>query len=144
MLEIGNGGMTADEYRTHMSLWSILAAPLLAGNDIRNMTPETKSILMNPEVIAIDQDKAGRQGHRVSQAGDLEVWVRELNGGDRAVAIFNRGPAAADMVVKWADIGLSKPPKKVRDLWSHSDVNVSGAEYKVTVPMHGVVLLRVK
>jgi alpha-galactosidase len=74
MLEVGNGGMTADEYRTHMSLWALLAAPLLAGNDLSKMTPETKSILMNKAVIAIDQDRLGVQGDRVSQDGDLEIW----------------------------------------------------------------------
>src|SRR5437763_3974898 len=88
MLEIGNGGMSNDEYRTHMSLWSILAAPLLAGNDIRNMTPEIRSILMNSEVIAIDQDRAGIQGKRVWQSGEQEIWVRELSGGSHAIALF--------------------------------------------------------
>src|SRR5438477_12141673 len=87
MLEVGNGGMTDDEYRTHMSLWSILAAPLLAGNDIRNMTPEIKSILMNNEVIAIDQDRAGIQGKRAWQSGDQDIWVRELSGGSHAIAL---------------------------------------------------------
>ena len=144
MLEVGNGGMTADEYRTHMSLWSLLAAPLLAGNDIRNMSPETKSILMNPEVIAIDQDKAGKQGTRGPQQSDQEIWVRELADGARAIGIFNRGSAPADMTLKWADVGFSKPPAKVRDLWAHADVKAEGSEYKVTVPMHGVVLLRLK
>src|SRR5262249_40490429 len=90
MLEVGNGGMSTDEYKTHMTLWSILAAPLLAGNDVRNMTSATRDILLNPEVIAIDQDKAGRQGKRVAQSGDQEIWVRELGGGDLAVGVFNR------------------------------------------------------
>src|SRR5665213_375359 len=89
MLEIGNGGMSAIEYRTHMSLWSMLAAPLLAGNDLRAMTDETKSILTNKDAIAIDQDTAGRQGHRASQNGDTEIWVRELADGGIAVAMFN-------------------------------------------------------
>jgi alpha-galactosidase len=144
MLEVGNGGMSADEYRTHMSLWSILAAPLLAGNDIRSMTDETKSILMNAEVIAINQDKGGMQGKRVLQQGDQEIWVRELADGSKAVAVFNRGAASSDVVLRWSDIGLKDPPKKARDLWVHSDVAFSGAEYKVSVPTHGVVMLRVK
>jgi len=143
MLEVGNGGMTADEYRTHMSLWSILAAPLLAGNDVRSMTAETKSILMNPEVIAVDQDKAGLQGKRVWQSSDQEIWMRELADGQRAIALFNRGAAAADISLKWADIGLKKTPKTVRDLWGHSDIKIDGPEYKATVPMHGVVFLRI-
>lgn len=142
MLEVGNGGMTADEYKTHMTLWSILAAPLLAGNDVRNMTPSTKDILLNREVIAIDQDRAGIQGKRVSQSGDQEVWVRELAGGDLAVGVFNRGTASADVSVRWADIGVKGNVKEVRDLWEKKDVKINGPEYKITVPSHGVVFLR--
>ena len=144
MLEVGNGGMTADEYRTHMSLWAILAAPLLAGNDIRNMTAETKSILMNAEVIAIDQDSLGRQGKRVWQPGEQEIWVRELAGGARAIAIFNRGSKPMDVNVPWSEIGFSKAPKKAKDIWANADVTIGRREYKVKVPNHGVVLLRVK
>jgi alpha-galactosidase len=143
MLEIGNGAMTDDEYRVHMSLWSILAAPLLAGNDLRTMTPAIKEILMNKEVIAIDQDKDGKQGKRVAQAGDQEVWARPLSGGAQAVGLFNRASQTAKVTVKWADAGLMSPPTQARDLWAHQDVKLSGAEYTVDVPSHGVVLLRV-
>ena len=142
MLEVGNGGMSNDEYKIHMSLWAILAAPLLAGNDIRNMTAETKAILLNPEVIAVDQDKGGKQGKRVWQSGDQEIWVRELSGGARAMGVFNRGTAAADITVKWADLGVTKKVMQVRDLWKKRDVKVEGPEYKVTIPSHGVVFLR--
>jgi len=143
MLEIGNGGMTTDEYRTHMSLWAILASPLLAGNDIRNMTSETKAILLNKDVIAIDQDKGGRQGKRMWQVGDQEIWLRELAGGGYAIAAFNRGTAAADVTLKFADLGIKKMPKTIRDLWEHKDVAVPGAEYKVSVPTHGVAFFRI-
>src|SRR5207248_3587474 len=88
MLEIGNGGMTDDEYRTHMSLWSMLAAPLLAGNDLRTMTPAIHDILTNAEVIAIDQDRAGKQGRRAWKSGDVEIWTRPLADGSFAVAAF--------------------------------------------------------
>ena len=142
MLEIGNAGMNEDEYRTHMSLWSILAAPLLAGNDLRDMTPGIKDILMNREVIAIDQDKAGEQGHRLSQSGTQEIWVRDLDRKAKAVALFNRGDDAARMSVKWSDLGV-KGKAKARDLWGHTDVKVEGAEFSATVPSHGVVMLRV-
>jgi len=91
MLEIGNGGMTDDEYQTHMSLWCILAAPLLAGNDIRDMKPNIAGILMNKEAIAVDQDKLGKQGVRVAKNGDLEVWSKPLADGGHAVGLFNRG-----------------------------------------------------
>src|SRR5438876_2478451 len=88
MLEIGNGGMSAAEYRTHMSLWAMLAAPLLAGNDLRNMSDETRQILMNKEVIAIDQDKLGRQGHKISKEGSAEIWIKALENGGLAGALF--------------------------------------------------------
>jgi alpha-galactosidase len=143
MLEIGNGGMTDIEYRTHMSLWSMLAAPLLAGNDLRTASPSILAILTNPDVIAIDQDKLGKQAHRAWQSGEQEIWVRELSGGDRAVAIFNRGEAAADVKVKWADLEM-KAPTEARNLWSHQDEKFQGDTWSAAVPAHGVVLLRVR
>ena len=143
MLEVGNGGMSDMEYRTHMSLWSMLAAPLIAGNDVRSMPPSIGEILMNREVIAIDQDSAGEQPTRVSQSGDQEIWTRQLANGDRAVAIFNRGAAAAEITVNLADLGLSHAPAIVRDLWAHHDVVVSGVAYKLTISSHGVVMWRV-
>lgn len=142
MLEVGNGGMSAIEYRTHMSLWSMLAAPLLAGNDIRSMNDETKEILTNRDVIAIDQDKAGHQGHRAAQSGDTETWVKPLADGGIAVALFNKGEAGADMKAVWADLGVKKA-KKVRDLWAHADLAGAETEYSATVPAHGVAMIRV-
>ena len=90
MLEVGNGGMTTDEYRAHFSLWSILAAPLLAGNDLRDMKPEIHDILTNKEVIAVNQDPMGRQGRRVQKDGDLEVWAKQMQDGSRSVVLLNR------------------------------------------------------
>ena len=143
MLEIGNGGMNDDEYRTHMSLWAILAAPLLAGNDLRNMTREILEILTNREVIAISQDKAGKQGRRVSKSGEQEVWARTLFDGAVAIGMFNRGSAPAQVSVTWTETGLKKTPHEARELWQHSDVKMNGAEYTAIVPAHGVVMLRV-
>ena len=143
MLEIGNGGMSNDEYKTHMTLWSMLAAPLLAGNDLRNMSPSILSTLTNREVIAVDQDPDGKQGHRVTKSDDQEVWVKPLAGGDQAVALFNRGAQASPVTAKWRDLGFKAAPKKARDLWTHSEVKLEGAEYSASVPAHGVVLLRV-
>lgn len=142
MLEIGNGGMTETEYRTHMSLWAILAAPLLAGNDLRSMSPAILDILTNREVIAVDQDKAGKQGTRIWKSGDQEIWARPLSGGAKALAIFNRATEPAKVTVRWADLGISGK-KRLRDLWLHKDVQWPGPEYAVTVPGHGVVMLRV-
>src|SRR5215831_3181936 len=107
MLEIGNGGMSDTEYRTHMSLWAMLAAPLLAGNDLRSMTPATLAILTNREVVTVDQDREGKQGKRVWKSGEQEVWTRPLSGGALAVAFFNRSAEAAKISVGWADIGVS-------------------------------------
>jgi alpha-galactosidase len=143
MLEVGNGGMTDDEYRTHMSLWSILAAPLLAGNDLRNMTLATLAILTNPEVIAIDQNKAGKQGKRVAKDGTAEVWAKALDGGDWAVALFNRGESAGRVTAKWADVGITGS-HAVRDLWARADRGHAEDGYSAEVPAHGVVLVRIK
>ena len=143
MMEVGNGGMTDDEYKTHISLWSILAAPLLAGNDVRNMTQATKEILLNREVIAIDQDEGGMQGKQVWKSGDQEIWMRELKGGSKAIGLYNRGAAAADITVRWKDIGIKTIVKSARDLFEHKDLPMSEDRYKASVPSHGVVLLRV-
>jgi alpha-galactosidase len=142
MLEIGNGGMTDTEYRTHMTLWCMLAAPLLAGNDLRSMSDATKEILMNKEVIAIDQDKKGVQGVRASQNGDLEVWKKPLANG-MAVALVNRGADTASISVKWADLGITKKNPKVHDVWTHKDVDAS-AEFTAQVPSHGTVAVIVR
>ena len=143
MLEIGNGGMSDIEYQTHMSLWSILAAPLLAGNDLRSVSPSILRILTNREVIAIDQDPAGKQGRRAWKSGDREIWLRELANGDRAVALFNRAAHPATIAVNWSGLGLKKPGR-ARDLWARQDVRLDGHEYSASVPAHGVVLLRVR
>ncbi|HEY3381599.1 MAG TPA: glycoside hydrolase family 27 protein [Vicinamibacterales bacterium] len=141
MLEIGNGGMTDVEYRTHMSLWALLAAPLLAGNDLRTMAADTQRILTNREVIAVDQDPLGRQGHRVRADGDLEVWMRTLSGGAIAVGLFNRGASAAQISVRCEEFQACGG-YTARDLWIASDLGRFGPSYAATVPSHGVVLLR--
>jgi alpha-galactosidase len=143
MLEIGNGGMTEDEYRAHMSLWSILAAPLLAGNDIRDMKPEVAAILMNKEVIAVDQDKLGKQGVRVVKNGDLEVWSKPLADGGLAVGLFNRGAATASVTAKWTDLGINGS-RTVRDLWKHADLGRKTGEFTATVATHGVVMVKIR
>jgi alpha-galactosidase len=141
MLEVGNGGMTTEEYRTHMSLWAILAAPLLAGNDLTRMTPETVALLTNKDVIAIDQDSAGRQGDRVSAEGPVEIWVRPLADGGAAVGIFNRHPMTMTATLDPERLGLGKS-LKARDVWAAIDLGKLKSPYVVQVPGHGVVLLR--
>jgi alpha-galactosidase len=144
MLEIGNGGMTADEYRTHMSLWSMLAAPLLAGNDLRTMSDETKSILMNREVIAIDQDPDGKPPKEISEPNATAVVLaRPLHDGSLAVGLFNRTDKEQPISVNWSSIGVNGKHVQLRDLWNHAAVeNASGETYTAQVPAHGVVLLR--
>lgn len=142
MLEVGNGGMSAEEYRTHMSLWAILAAPLLAGNDLTTMTPETISILTNRDVIAVDQDKAGKQGDRVSAEGPIEIWSRPLADGSKAIGIFNRHPSAMTTQVDFSKLGFSGPVK-AKDLWLAKDLGTISAPYRATIPGHGVLFLRV-
>ena len=145
MLEVGNGGMTTEEYRSHFSLWALLAAPLLAGNDISKMSPDTREILLNKEVISIDQDSLGIQGHRVKKEGDLEVWSKQLADGGRAVILLNRGAAATKVSTNWSDIGYPEDLKAdVRDLWAKKDLGKLSGSYSAEVPSHGVVMLRVK
>jgi alpha-galactosidase len=145
MLEIGNGGMNGDEYRSHMSLWSLLAAPLIAGNDLRDMSDETKSILMNTDVIAIDQDQAAKPVQVLNQEGKVEILWRPLQDGSVAVGIFNRGDVAAVGSLSWASLRVDSPANNlyIHDLWKHEDVVIAGEKYAATVPPHGVVLLKV-
>jgi alpha-galactosidase len=141
MLEVGNGGMTDDEYRTHMSLWALLSAPLLAGNDLRSMTPQTLKILTNRDVIAIDQDPLGRQARRAKKDGDIEIWVKELAGGAFAVGVFNRGASDATVALSSSDLQRCCD-FKMRDLWAQADRGVFGDKTTVSVAKHGVALLR--
>jgi alpha-galactosidase len=142
MLEIGNGHMNDDEYRTHMSLWALVAAPLLAGNDVRNMSAVTSSILLNREVIAIDQDPLGRQASLV-KSGDLERWEKPLADGSVAVGMVNLSSVPVKGVIAARDLSLKGKPSKARDLWAHQDVRFSEGEYSATIPPHGVLMLRV-
>jgi len=145
MLEIGNGGMTDDEYRTHMSLWALLAAPLLAGNDLRTMSEETKSILLNREVIAVDQDPLGAQGVRVWQQEPYEVWMKPLADGGRAVGLFNRGEDTQRISASFRDLGVSTGSVSVRDLWQGTSSRLDNAtQFSADVPSHGVVLVVIR
>ncbi len=142
MLEIGNGHMTDAEYRTHMTLWAMAAAPLLAGNDIRAMSPATRETLLNREAIAVDQDPLGKQATPRKQ-GTLETWVKPLADGSVAVAVVNLGPAEADAVVRLADLGLARDAS-ARDLWAHADVVFRDAALTRKLSSHDVLMLRVK
>lgn len=156
-LQVGRGGMSDREYRAEFSLWAMMAAPLFAGNDVRSMSAYTRETLTNKEVIAVNQDPRGTQGAVVRQdAGkQLQVWSKSMQTtattsgryATRAVALFNRKDYQQRMSVDWSDAGLAPGTVvQVRDLWAHRDLapeEYSRTGYSVTVPAHGVVMLRV-
>lgn len=144
MLEVGNGGLSTTEYRAHFSLWALMAAPLIAGNDVANMDADTRDILLNKEVIAVNQDRLGVQGRRVRDDGDLEVWSKPLADGGRAVILFNRGAEATSIAVDWTELGYPATLKaQVRDLWAHKDLGKQTGHFVATAPSHGVVMVRI-
>ncbi len=143
MLEVGNGGMPDGEYRTHFSLRAMMAAPLIAGNDVAAMTASTRSILLNKAVIAVDQDALGAQGRRVRDDGDSEVWARPLANGDRAVALVNRSEAPARISVAWPEIGYpTRLAMRIDDLWTGTTTASVKGGYSAVVQPHGVTMVQ--
>lgn len=144
MLEVGNGGMTNTEYETHFSLWCMLAAPLISGNDLRHMSDQTLSILTNRDVIAIDQDPLGKEGFKIKDYGDQEVWVKPLSGGDWAVLLFNRGDYRSFMTFELKDLDIKNSGFfLVSDLWSHKVEKRMDGLIRSYVAPHGVKMYRV-
>lgn len=150
MLEVGNGGMTRNEYRAHFSLWAMMAAPLIAGNDVRQMLDSTRAatdireILLNRDVIAVDQDSLGVQGKLVQASpSELQVWVKPLADGSRAVLLFNRASVPSPITTRWRTVGVRAEKVRVRDLWQHTEQVIADPTYTALVPSHGVVMLRV-
>ncbi|MDC7675948.1 glycoside hydrolase family 27 protein [Asticcacaulis machinosus] len=144
MLEVGNGGMTKTEYEAHFSLWAMLAAPLISGNDLSTMSEETLKILTNKDVIAVDQDPLGQQARRIWKEGDLEIWARPLKGGDRAVVLFNRSLEPKAMSLSWDQIDLPAALKAdVKDLWSKAVTKNVKGQFGGTVAPHGVIMVRI-
>ena len=143
MLEIGNGGMTDAQYRAQFSLWAILAAPLIAGNDIAQMDAATRTILTNREVIAVDQDRLGIEGRRVYRQGDAEIWTRPLVGGREAIVLLNRGIRPLRIRLTWSELGLpAYLPLRLRDLWRHKDLPVATGSVTFPVAPTSVIMLR--
>ena len=142
MLEVGNGGMTTNEYRTEFTMWAEMAAPLIAGNDLRDMTPAIKSILENRDVIAIDQDSLGIQGVPVWSQGGLQIWSKPLRDSSRAVVLLNLNSTPAKMSVSWKELGLNGDTALVQDLWQHTS-GIYLEKYFATVRGHGVVMLKI-
>jgi alpha-galactosidase len=144
MLEVGNGHLSTAENRSHFSMWALLAAPLLAGNDLPNMKPEVKAILTNRDVIAIDQDRLGKQGVRAYADGEVEVWTRHLSGGAMAVAVLNAGSnrvASHPFHLSLAKIGLSGA-QKGKDLWTGKEVTLTD-NMPVELQSHDILLVRI-
>ena len=143
MLEVGNSGLTDTESQAHFSLWSLLNAPLIAGNDPRSMTATTRSTLTNAEVLAVDQDWGGKQGYRFRDDGDQEVWVKPM--ADRtkvAILLLNRGASAATISVSATDAGVGTAGTySVRDLWTHATTQQTSATVSATVPSHGATMV---
>jgi alpha-galactosidase len=135
--------MTSVEYRTHMTLGGAAAAPLLAGNDLRTMSAETKSILMNREVIAIGQDPEAKLEKKVSEQGTILVAAGDLKNKSVAAGLFNRGQSPATIAVRWSDLGL-QGGLGVRHLWAHKGLGKVADQFSATVPPHGVELISVR
>jgi alpha-galactosidase len=143
MLEVGNGGMNQQEYRTHISLWALLAAPLLAGNDLTRMSPEILALLGNREIIAIDQDEAGRQGDRVRAEGHIEIWARPLADGSTVVGLFNLSRQPQAVKFDFKEFGF-EGRVKVRDIWANKNLGERSSKQSIGVWGHDVILLRIK
>jgi len=135
--------LSADEQYTHVSLWSLLASPLLIGCDMTRMDAFTKNLLTNDEVIAINQDPMGKQASRVYVDGRLEIWVKELEDGSKAVGLFNRGIFSKKINTDWKAIGV-EGQQLLRDAWRQKDIGTFDKSFKTELPAHGVKLIIVK
>ncbi|HVK22094.1 MAG TPA: NPCBM/NEW2 domain-containing protein [Actinokineospora sp.] len=144
MLEVGNGGMTDTEYRSHFSLWALLNSPLIAGNDLSTMSAATKTILTNADIIAVNQDWGGSQGRLMRDLGNnLQVWGKPMADGSVVAALFNRGTTTATVNTTAAEIGLGGSSSySLKDLWSKATSTSTGA-ISASVPSHGVVVFKV-
>jgi len=134
--------LTQNEEITHMTLWSMLASPLLLGCDITDMDQFTIDLLSNDEIIEVDQDPLGIAGRRISEDRRLEVWARPLWDGTLAVGFFNRSLHAAEITANWCDLGLLKP-QPVRNLWLKKDAGIHEDSYTATVPAHGATMVKI-
>jgi alpha-galactosidase len=140
---VGNGYLTDDENRAHFSLWALLNAPLIAGNDLRHMPDEVRGILTNRDVIAVDQDWGGRQGYKVRDDGATEVWAKPMSDGSVAVVLLNRGRGPVEIATTAQEVGMKATDGyTVRDLWKHADA-ASDGRIAASVPTHAVAMFRV-
>jgi len=133
--------LTPNEQYTHVSLWCLLAAPLIFSGDMTKLDEFTLSLLTNDEVIEVDQDPLGRQANRVARDGDSQVWAKDMEDGSKAVGLFNVGEIETTVRVRWSDLGL-KGRQRVRDLWRQKDLGTFEGWFETRVPRHGAVLIR--
>src|SRR5262249_47655479 len=133
--------LTPNEQYTHVSLWCLLAAPLIFSGDITRLDEFTLGLLSNDEVIEVDQDPLGKPGRRISKQGALEVWAKDMEDGSKAVGLFNRGEAEQVVSALWPDLGV-KGNQRVRDLWRQRDIGAFTDQFESSVPRHGVVFVR--
>jgi alpha-galactosidase len=140
MLVVGRPGLTLAESRSHFALWALMAAPLMAGNDIRTMSADVSAILRNPRLLAVNQDPLGAGGRRVRDDGNTEVFAKPLADGSVAVGLFNRGSSTATVSTTPAQVGLSGGPFTLTDLWTGA---TSSGSLSASVPAHGVAAFRV-
>lgn len=152
MLEIGNGGMTTEEYKTHFSLWCMLSAPLIAGNDLSKMDDNSRSILTNKEIIALDQDTLGNQAYCFRDDNDYQIWVKMLSNHEKAVCLLNKSDEKKEVLVDFAllsrlhlgdhSISYQLSDYVVRDLWEHKNLNLKASSLYLTIPPHSVKVFR--
>jgi alpha-galactosidase len=142
MLEVGNKGLSVAESRAHFTLWCMLAAPLMAGNDVRHMTDETREILTNRDVIAIDQDPLGKQGYRFMDHPSKQIWAKELSNGEWAVCFFNAGSEPLDLRVTWSNLSFLQGAYRIRDVWAKKDLGKTDENFARKIPSHDVLLVR--
>jgi alpha-galactosidase len=135
--------LSASEQYTHISLWALLAAPLLLGNDLSRLDDFTLNLLTNDEVLAINQDPLGKQAVQVKVEEMTKIWVKELEDGSKAIGVFNLDNTNKEIVVNWSDLKMP-PNQKVRDAWRQKDMGVYNISYTVRVLSHDVALLTVR
>lgn len=154
MLEVGNG-MSVNEDRAHFSMWCMLAAPLIAGNDLSNMTDETRKILTNKEVIAVNQDSLGIQGFKYFEKDGLEIWFKPLMNDNWAVCFLNRSTKPIDINFQWnnhividslfnKEANFKTSIYQIRDLWLKKEVGTTEKNFYAVLPSHDVIMLRLK
>ncbi|WP_374166442.1 glycoside hydrolase family 27 protein [Arcticibacter sp. MXS-1] len=153
MLEVGNGRLTPGEDRAHFSMWAMIAAPLIAGNDLRSMTKETVAVLTNKEVIRINQDSLGVQGFKFAVKDSVETWFKPLKGGDWAVCFLNRSKQTRTVDFDWkkevvkddlsdAELQMAGSEYGVKDLWTGTSLGTTSKRLKAKVPPHDILMLR--